>query len=364
MKENKVFRILVINPGSTSTKAAVFENERLIASKTIRHEREELDKYKGNGVYGQKDFRKELVLEFLKESNIDPSSLDAVSGRAGRLPPMESGTYIVDDALMKVIPDPLLSPALLGMIIAREIGDSIGKPSFITDPATVDEITDVARVTGQPEIKRSVQFHALNQKAVARLAAEELGKKYEECRFVVAHIGGGTTIGAHDRGRVVDVNHGSGGEGPMSTERAGRLPGLELVKLCYSGKYTRQEMENIFLKTGGVYAHIGTGDMREVEKRINSGDEKANLIFESFAYNVVKEIGAMYAVLGGDIDGIILTGGIIYSEIFKSLILKRIKKMARIFIYPGEMEMEALAGGALRILSGQEKAKQYIERNM
>lgn len=355
-KKKNTHRVLAVNPGSTSTKMGVYDGEECIVAKVVRHEREDLERCGGLGVFQQKDLRKQLVLDTLAESNIPLESLEATAGRAGRLPPMASGTYAINDALMDAIPDPLVSPGVLGMVIAKEIGDQLEIPSFIVDPATVDELWEVARVTGLPEITRTSMFHALNQKAVARRIAREIGKSYEECRMIVAHLGGGISIGAHLYGKVVDATHGSGGEGPFTPERGGAVPGLALLELCFSGKLTQKQIEERFTKAGGIFAHLGTSDMREVEERIARGDEKAALLFDAMAYNVCKTIGAMYAVLESDVDAIILTGGLTHSTPFCERILRRVEKMGRTFIYSGEDELLALAQGAQRVLSGEEKA--------
>lgn len=358
--QNKAFRVLVINPGSTSTKLGVFDGEQSVFIKTVRHQREALDACGGVGVYAQKDLRKRLVLEALEESGVTLDTLDAVVGRASRLPPMQSGTYTVNDALMAAVPDPLISPALLGMIIAKELGDQLGIPAFIVDPTNVDEFCDLARVTGIPEIRRISSFHALNQKAVARRAAKELGKRYEDCRLVVAHLGGGMSVGAHLYGRVVDSTHGSEGEGAFTPERAGYVPGHQLVKLCFSGKYTQAELEGFFVRQGGMLKYLGTTDMVEVVKRVESGDAQATLLFNAMAYNVAKVIGSMYAVLACDIDALVLTGGLTYSALFVERILERVGKLGPHFVYPGEDELLAMAQGALRVLTGEYAAQVFV----
>ena len=351
--ESKTYRILAINPGSTSTKIGVFDGEKCIVEKVIRHSRDELDACGGEGVYGQKDLRRKLVLETLVENGIPLDSLDAAVGRAARLPPMQSGTYAINTALMNAVPDPLPSPGLLGMIIAKELGDQLGIPSYIVDPANVDEFWELSRVTGIPDIERISSFHTLNHKAVGRRAAAQLGKDYRDCRMIVAHMGGGMSIAAHLNGRVVDSTHGSNGEGSFTPERAGYVPGLQLVKLCFSGKYSRDELENFFIRKGGMLLLLGTTDMRAVERRVQAGDEKARLIFDAMAYNVAKTIGSMYAVLSCDADAIVLTGGLAHSERFCNRIIDRVGKMARVIVYPGEDELLSMAQGVLRVLEGQ-----------
>ena len=361
MSKEKTYRILTINPGSTSTKIGVFENEKCILEHVVRHPRQELVSCPGPGVFSQKDLRKRLVLEALEENDIALESLDATSGRAGRLPPMESGTYEINQDLMDSIPDPLPSPALLGMVIAKEIADECHIPGFIVDPATVDELWDIARITGFPEIHRIVNVHCLNQKAVARRAAEELGKSYEECRFVVAHLGGGISIGAHRYGRIIDGVGGSSGEEPFSPERAGAVPGVLFLDFCFSGKYSKEEIMSRFIRNGGMFAYLGTSDLREAEKMVARGDEKAELIFEAMTYNVAKGIGQMYTVLDSEIDAVILTGGLTYSDLFRTKVSDRIKNMGKIITYPGEFELAALAQGALRVLRNEETPKIFVK---
>ena len=350
------YRILAINPGSTSTKIGIYENEKKIVEQVVRHEREELDACGGVGVYNQKGLRKDLVLKCLKENDIDLSTLNATVGRASRLPPMHSGTYQVNQDLMDAVPDPLVSPALLGMIIAKEIGDELGIPSFIVDPTNVDEFCDEARITGIPEINRVSMPHALNQKAMARRAAKDLGKKYEECRLVVAHMGGGISVGAHLYGEMIDTTRGDDGEGPFSPERAGYVPARELIQMCFSGKYTQFEMENFFIRKGGMLLHLGTTDMRKIEEMVDNGDEKATLLWKAMIYNIAKTIGQMYAVLDSEADAIVLTGGLSYSENFCNMLKKKVGKMAPVMVYPGEDELLSMVQGTLRVLTGAEKA--------
>lgn len=350
---NKKIRILAINPGSTSTKIGIFDDGECLVEKVVRHTREELDACGGDGVYGQKELRRELVLSTLKENNIALDTLDATVGRAALLPPMKSGTYQINDALMAAVPDPLPRPALLGMIIAKEIGDQLGIPSYIVDPATVDEFCDLARVTGIPGVKRASAFHALNQKASARRAARELGKQYEDCKLIVAHLGGGISIGAHLFGQVIDATSGGDGEGSFTPERAGYIPGRTLVNLCFSGRYSAKELENFFVRGGGLVAYLGTADLREVERMIDAGDEQARLLFDAMAYNVAKVIGSMFAVLDSEADAIVLTGGLAYSQRFRDEITRKVGKMAPVLSYPGEQELLSMVQGVLRVTNGE-----------
>ena len=356
-----VYRILALNPGSTSTKLGVFDNEKCLIEAVIRHDKAYLSSLNmpNGSVLTQKAMRKELIFKTLEEKNIVPETLDAVVGRAGRLPPMPSGTYLANDAMLKDVPDPLVHPALLGAIIAREMGKQLNIPSYFVDPTVVDEITPLARLTGIPEIKRSVIFHALNHKAVARKCAKELRRAYKDCNFIVAHLGGGISIAAHEHGKAIDVTNASNGEGPYSPERAGAMPALPLVDLCFSGKYTKAEIKTFFTKKGGLSAYTGSSDFKLLESNYSKGDAKAILLLEGMAYRIAKDIGAMYAVLSGNVDCIIITGGLAYSHRLIALITARVEKLAPVVIYPGEDELLALAQGALRALTGEEPAIVY-----
>ncbi|MFV9568325.1 butyrate kinase [Thermoanaerobacter mathranii] len=354
-----LFLILVINPGSTSTKVAVFKDKEPVFTETLRHSSEELAKYKS--IIDQFEFRTQAILNMLKEKGISLSEIDAIVGRGGLLKPIESGTYIVNEKMIEDLKKAERGEhaSNLGGIIAYTLAKEHDIEAYIVDPVVVDELEDIARITGMPEIEKSSIFHALNQKAIARRLAADLNKKYEEVNLIIAHLGGGISIGAHKHGRVVDVNDALNGEGPFSPERAGGLPVLDLVKLCYSGKYTYQEMKKRLIGQGGIVAHLGTNDVREVYKKIEEGDKKAELVLEAMAYQTAKEIGAMAVVLKGQVDAIGITGGIAYNEDFVKRISERVKFIAPIYVYPGEDEMSALAQGAYRVLSGEEKAKMY-----
>lgn len=355
-----MYTILAINPGSTSTKIAVYEDENPVLIETIRHSTEELSKY--SNIIDQLDFRTYSILDTLQSKNIRISKFDAVVGRGGLIKPVEGGTYVVNDAMINDLKNGVQGEhaSNLGGIIARSIADKYDIPVFIVDPVVVDELDDIARITGIPEIKRASKFHALNQKAVARRLSKDIGRKYENINLIIAHLGGGISVGAHKHGRIVDVNDAINGDGPFSPERAGELPALDVVNMCFSGKYTCEEMKKMINGKGGMTAHLGTNDVREVVERINGGDKYAKLVFEAMAYKVAKEIGAMASVLKGDVNAIGITGGIAYSEEFVKLIKDRINFIAPVYIYPGEEEMLALAQGALRVLKGEEKAKEYV----
>ena len=350
---------LIINPGSTSTKVGVFEDETLLFEETLRHPTEEIAKYAS--IIDQKDFRKQIILDFLKEKNCDVHSLDVIVGRGGLLKPIPGGTYAVSDELLADLKKGVQGQhaSNLGGILAREIGDAIGKPSYIVDPVVVDELTDVARISGMPELPRRSIFHALNQKAVARRYAKEHGTRYEDLNLIVIHMGGGVSVGAHDHGKVVDVNNILDGEGCFSPERSGTVPVGDLVKMCFSGKYTQQEIYKKICGNGGFNAYLHTNDARVVEKMVDEGDAYAKLIQDAFYYQIAKDAGAMAAVLHGKVDQIILTGGIAYAQLTKDKLTESLGWIAPITIYPGEDELLALAQGGLRVVTGEEEAKVY-----
>lgn len=355
-----MYLILSINPGSTSTKVAMFEDKKPLFVETLRHSTSELSKYKK--IIDQLDFRTESILNMLQAKKFSLSEIDAIVGRGGLLKPIESGTYMVNDAMIEDLKNAPKGEhaSNLGGIIAYTLAKKYNVPAFIVDPVVVDELDEVARITGMPEIEKSSIFHALNQKAIARRLSSDLNKKYEEVNLIIAHLGGGISVGAHKCGRVVDVNDALNGEGPFSPERAGGLPALDLVKLCYSGKYTFDEMKKKLIGRGGLVAHLGTNDVREAYQMIANGDKKAELVIDAMAYQTAKEIGAMAAVLCGKVDAIGITGGIAYNEDFVKRIKDRVEFIAPIYVYPGEDEMLALAEGAYRVLCGEEKAKVYV----
>ncbi|MBR2400446.1 MAG: butyrate kinase [Tidjanibacter sp.] len=355
----KAYKILTINPGSTSTKVAVFENDKELFSTTLRHSSEEIGRYKT--ILDQLDFRRDVILDAIKQSGIELTELNAVIGRGGLLKPIPSGTYEVNE---KMIEDIKERPAgqhasNLGALLAAEIAKLAGVNAYIADPVVVDELQPEARLTGLPQLERASIFHALNQKAVARVYAEKEGKEYEDMNLVVAHMGGGISIGAHRKGLVVDVNNALDGEGPFSPERAGTMPALAFAKMCMSGQYTLAEIAKMINGKGGVVAHLNTNDMREVENRYNAGDPDAILVANAMAYGVGKFIGQMIAVLKGDVDAVILTGGIAYDKNVVGYIKDMIEPMAKVVVMPGENELEALAMNAQRVLEGKLTPKVY-----
>ncbi len=353
-------KLLIINPGSTSTKLGVFEDETLLFDETLRHSTEEIAQF--DKIVDQKDFRKKMILDFLAAKNEDIKTFDAIVGRGGLLKPIPSGTYAVTDSLVYdlVTARGGEHASNLGGILAKEIGDEIGKPSYIVDPVVVDELQDIARISGVPELPRVSIFHALNQKAVAKRYAKETGKKYEDLNLIVVHMGGGVSVGAHTDGKVVDVFNALSGDGAFSPERAGAVPPGALVDMCFSGKYTQKEIMKKLIGNGGFNAYLGTNDAREVAKMaLEEGNENAKTVFDAFICQVSKDIGAQAAVLRGKVDQIILTGGIAYGKYVTEEIIDRVKFIAPVTVYAGEDELLALVQGALRVLNGEEEAKEY-----
>ncbi|HEY2420780.1 MAG TPA: butyrate kinase [Neobacillus sp.] len=359
--QDQKYRILIINPGSTSTKIGIFDNEIPIFEKTIRHEAEMINSY--SYIIDQYEFRKNTILETLDNEGINISKLSAVCGRGGLLRPIKGGTYAVNETMLTDLRSGLSGQhaSNLGGIIAFEIASGLNIPSFIVDPVVVDELDPIARISGFSLIERKSIFHALNQKAVARRVAKGLGRKYRELNLIVTHMGGGITVGVHKQGKVVDVNNGLHGDGPFSPERAGTVPAGDLIDLCFSGEHYREEIMKMLVGQGGLVAYLGTNDAIDVEKRIEEGDENAKLIYDAMAYQVAKEIGAASAVLSGKVDAIILTGGLAYGKGFVKSITDRINWIADVIVHPGENELQALAEGALRVLRGEEEVKVYPE---
>jgi len=317
------YKLLIINPGSTSTKIGVYEGEKEILEETLRHSAEEILKY--DTIFDQLDFRKKVILKVLKEKGIDINELDAVVGRGGMLKPIEGGTYEVNEAMVEDLKIGVQGPhaSNLGGILSNEIAKEIGKRAFIVDPVVVDEMEDVARLSGVPELPRKSKFHALNQKAVAKRYAKEHNTSYEDVNLIVVHMGGGVSVGAHRKGRVIDVNNALDGDGPFSPERAGGVPSGELLEMCFSGKYSKEEVYKKLVGKGGFVAYANTNDARDLIKLSQEGDEKGSLIFNAFIYQIAKEIGSMAVVLDGEVDAIVLTGGIAYSDYVTNAINKK-----------------------------------------
>ena len=354
-------KILVINPGSTSTKIAVYEDEKPLLLRNIVHAADELAQY--DDVIDQQDFRRQLVLDELQSDHI-PLTFDAVIGRGGLVKPLEGGVYEINSLMLQ---DTLSGIALhnhacnLGCLIAHEIASKIsGCRSFIADPGVVDELCDYARISGSPLMNRICIWHALNQRAIARRYAAEIGREYEDLNLIVCHMGGGISVAAHDHGRAIDANNALDGEGPFSPERAGSLPASDLIRLCFSGKYNEKQLLKRIAGKAGLNAHLGTNNVKEIIQRIEDyGDSHAELILDAMIYHVAKAIAAEGAVLCGQVDAILLTGGLARSEYIVGRLRRRIEFLAPVRCFPGEDEMEALALNALDVLRGKRKAKIY-----
>ena len=353
------YKLLIINPGSTSTKIAIYEDEKEIFEETLRHSSEEIGEFKH--VADQQNFRTEVILKILKDNKMDVKEMDAVVGRGGLLKPIVSGTYSVNDKMIEDIKENVQGEhaSNLGAVIAREIANSIGKPSFIVDPVVVDEMEEIARLSGIPELPRKSIFHALNQKAVAKRYAQESVRNYEDINVIVAHMGGGVSVGAHKNGQIVDVNNALDGEGAFSPERSGGVPSGDLARMCFSGKYTLEEVLKKITGKGGFVAYLDTNDGRVVREAALNGDSKAKLIYDAMGYQVAKDIGSAAAVLSGKVDAIILTGGVAYEKTMVDLIREKVEFIAPIIVYPGEDEMLALAQGVIRVLNGEEEIREY-----
>jgi butyrate kinase len=352
--------ILVINPGSTSTKIAVYQGLQSVFHKNIVHTEEELAQFER--VVDQFEFRKDVILNQLKHNDVDLDCIEVVMGRGGLIKPVPSGAIEVNERLKEdLINSPIGEHASnLGGLIADDIAKSLpNAKAYIADPVVVDEFDDIARISGHPLMNRRSIFHALNQKAIANDYARTINIPYSELNLIVAHMGGGITVGAHYQGRVIDVNQGLDGDGPFSPERSGTLPVGDLITLCFSGKYSEREIRKMVTGKGGLVAYFETNDARKIEERAREGDAEALLVFKAMAYQVAKEIGAMYTVLQSKVDAILLTGGLAYSNFFVHLISERVSGLAPLHVYPGEDEMKALAKNAIKILQGELKPMVY-----
>lgn len=350
-------KVLVINPGATSTKVAVFEEERELLKKSIIHTAQELEGF--DRVIDQAEFRQRAVLEAVAEGGFRLEDFDAVCGRGGLYRPIPSGTYAVSDRVMQDVEQAPYGehPSNLGAYLARRIGDLVGIPAFFVDPVCVDEMTEVAHVSGFAEFRRLSQFHALNQKSVGRKAARQLGKSYEEARLIVCHLGGGVSVAAHDHGRVVDVFNVKD-EGAMGMDRGGGLPVNQLIDYCYAGR-SREEVKRTLGRRSGMLSYVGTTDFREICARVVSGDERFTAAYRALVYQLAKDIGAMAAVLHFEVDAIVYTGGMAYEQFFCDDITAYVGRLAPVLRFPGEEEMRALAEGALRVLHGEAQAETY-----
>ena len=350
-------KVLVINPGATSTKIAVFDEDKQVFKKGIDHSAQELDQF--DRVIDQADYRQKAILDAVAESGYQLSDFDAVCGRGGLYRAIPSGNYAVSDAVMRDVEQAPYGehPSNLGAYLAKKLGDMVGIPAFFVDPVCVDEMTEVAHVSGFREFRRQSLFHALNQKATARKAAEQMGKRYEDVKLIVCHLGGGVSVAAHDHGRVVDVFNVKD-EGAMGLDRGGSLPVNALINYCYSGK-SKEEVKRIFGRQSGMFSYVGTTDFREICAKVVEGDPKFVQAYEALVYQLAKDIGAMAAVLHFDVDAIVYTAGMAYEEFFCNDISKYVAKLAPIIRLPGEEEMRSLAEGALRVLHGEQEAGVY-----
>ncbi len=353
--------ILTVNPGSTSTKVAVFQGSKQIFLKNIKHTSEELAPFER--ITDQYEFRKTIILTELEQAEIDINDIAVIVGRGGLIKPIASGIYTVNEKMKNDLFVGVLGQhaSNLGGLIAYDIAHSLHEAkAYIADPVVVDEMEDVARISGHPDFERISIFHALNQKAIARIHAKSQNKSYEEMNLIIAHLGGGISVGAHRKGRVIDVNNALDGEGAFSPERSGTLPIGAVVKACFSGKYTYDEIKKIITGKGGYVAYLGTNDAQEVEKAALNGNNKALLVQKAMVYQVAKDIGAMSTVLKGEVDAILLTGGIAYGKPFVDMIIESVSHLGQVFVYPGEDEMRALAMNGLMVLNGEVEAKEYV----
>ncbi|MCL1950238.1 MAG: butyrate kinase [Turicibacter sp.] len=351
--------ILVINPGSTSTKIALFKDEGMILEETIRHTASELLAH--GSIPAQKDFRFKAMAVALSKHGYAFEEMDAVAARGGIIKPIESGTYEINEAMVDDLKSSraALHASCLAGLIGYDLKMKYSIPAFVVDPVVVDELSDVARLTGTPDVKRASIFHALNQKAVARQASLEIGKPYEALNLIVAHLGGGISVAAHEKGRAVDVNNAICGEGPFSPERIGTIAPLQIAELIFQKGYSYQDIKDLTSKKGGLIAYFGTNDLRAIEAKISEGDTFAKEVFDAMAYQVAKQIGAMAAALSGEVQGIVLTGGLAYSKDFCEAISSRVKFLAPLFIYPGEFELFALASSVREVMLKNVLPKTY-----
>jgi butyrate kinase len=354
----KSYLILAINPGSTSTKIALFQNTKQLFSEVLRHSKTELEAF--NTIPDQYLMRKNQIIKFLADRGINLNCVSAIAARGGLMKPLKGGTYRISEEMVNDLKSMKYGchASNLAAIIALELSKPLNIPCYITNPVVVDEFEDIARISGHPEIERKSAFHALNQKAMAKKAALEFKKSYEALNIIVAHLGGGISVGAHKKGKVIDVNNGLS-EGPFSPERTGSLPVTDLVDLCFSGKYTKKEINKMLVGMGGLAAYLGTSDCVEVEKAISEGNIFTKTVYEAMAYQISKEIGACSTVLEGIVDCIVITGGIARSSLLVDNIVKRVKFIAPILVYPGEDEMKALTEGTFEVLTGETKELNY-----
>lgn len=354
-----MYKFLIINPGSTSTKVTVYDDDKEVTSENIVHPTEIINQFET--IFDQFDFRLKLILQLVEKLSLDISTFSAIIARGGNMKPVEGGTYQVNDEMLADLRVGVMGQhaSNLGGVLAYAIASPYNLKAYVVDPVIVDEFEPLARISGTPLIQRKSKDHPLNSKAACRLAAAELGGKYEGFNFLTAHMGGGISVSIHKKGRMIDVNNSLDGDGPFSPERCGGLPFGSVMDLCFSGEYTKAQLRKQFVGKGGLVAYLGTNDAREVVRRIKGGDEYAKLIYEALAYQLAKEIGSGATVLKGDVDAIILTGGLAYDEMLTGWVIERVRFIAPIKMFPGEHEMEALAQGVMRVLNGVEQLKVY-----
>jgi len=352
-------KILIINPGSTSTKVGLYQSGEMLVNSSVSHSAEELKAFKT--IWEQYDFRKEAVHGVLADNKVAITDIDAIACRGGNVRPIPGGIYAICPRMIKDMKSGIYGkhPTNVGGLVAFDLGKEFDIPVFTLDPPMTDEMCTSARYSGIPQIERQSSFHALNQKATARKISTELGENYDQINMIVVHVGGGISVGAHRKGRIIDVNNALDGDGPFSPERAGSLPAGDLVKLCFSGQYSQEQITRLLTGGGGLMAYLGTTDGIEIEKRIAAGDQQAAAVFEAMAYGVAKEVGACAAVLEGAVDAIALTGSLVYSKTLMASLRKKIVFLAPIYLNPGENEMQALAEGVMRYLNQEESLATY-----
>ncbi len=355
------YYILVINFGSTSTKIAAYENTQELFKVSVSHSPEETEQF--HSLEEQFDFRRKVVLSTVKDQGYTMESFQAIASRGGNCRPIPGGIYEINPSMIRDIKSGKYGTHAtgIGCEVAYELGKQYGIPALTADPPIADEFCVLARFSGKKELPRISSGHMLNQKRTARIVAEQMNMAYEDINMIVVHLGGGISVGAHQKGKLIDMNNALDGEGPFSPERTGTIIVEEVISLCFSGKYTKEEASRFFKGQGGLASYLGTNNGAEVERRISQGDEYASLVFQAMAYQVAKEVGGMYTVLGGNVDAIALTGGLAYSKFLTDEIKKRVGYLAKIYLVPGENEMIALAESSLRYLKGEEKAKKYEE---
>lgn len=355
-----MYKLLIINPGSTSTKIAVFHDKEQVFKKNIKHSTEEVSKFER--IADQFEFRKDVIINELKAEGIDLTGLTAVVGRGGLLHPLTSGVYEVNDAMIRDLNEAANGEHAcnLGGLIAASIAKEFGVKAYIADPVVVDEMDDVARYSGHPLFPRKSIFHALNQKIIARTHANAVNKKYEDLNLIGIHLGGGISVAAHKKGRVVDVNNALNGDGPFTPERSGVLPSGPLMNACFSGKYTKKDIDLMLKGQGGFVAYLGTNDALTVEKEVRAGNKEWEKVYRAMAYQIAKEVGGLAAsAFSMDVDGIFVTGGMAYDKLFCSILNDHLHKIAPVYVYPGEDEMAALAMNGVMVLDGEVEAKLY-----